>query len=133
MTTKPYIGMPVLYVLRPGQIRAGQGTLAAMITAVNAGHANREESVDLVIYIPRTETQHMPNVQRGTEKVTSHCWVPIVHPFEAALREEIAVLTEQVATLAEAVQALNAASTPATPPPAMEPPANRRPPGTKTQ
>lgn len=67
---QPYPGLMVLYRPRPGQIRAGQVDLAAMVTAVYPG-----DRCDLNIYPPMSEPYQQPKVPALSEEFTSHVWV----------------------------------------------------------
>lgn len=67
----PYIGMPVLYHLRPGQVRAGQSELAAVITRVNSPRPMKIEQVQT---FKRAETIKERDAEAGElrERIKVH-------------------------------------------------------------
>lgn len=137
-----YLGMPVLYRLRPGQVRAGQNELAALVTRVNARKTRKEadgsetvvveETVDLVAFVPDSEPLRQHRVMALSEKVTGHCWLPTDAPLGAPgipdgrivaeladAHAKIKTLSDQIVELAGIVTAPSAeaaAPAPAKPP-----------------
>jgi hypothetical protein len=67
---KPYIGMMVLYRCRPGQVRAGQQDLAALVTKVR-----QDGSVDLRIYTPdMVDVLNQQAIREMSQDLQWHCW-----------------------------------------------------------
>lgn len=69
---QPYLAMPVLYRLRPGQTRMGQQDLAAIVTRVH-----KDGAVDLIAFPPQTnitDALHLDRVAPMSDTITGHCW-----------------------------------------------------------
>jgi hypothetical protein len=97
-----YLGMPVLYRLRPGQARMGQQDLAAIVTRVNP-----DGRIDLIAFPPRTaiaDALVVENVAQMTQDVTGHCW----HVPGRDLADDVATLSAQVVDLGNMLDELTA-------------------------
>ena len=85
---QPYVGQIVLYRLRPGQVRAGQSELAAIVTRVHARLDGEDAPcVDLRVFVPDSvDPLVQPRVMALSENVRGHCWRPTDAP--AAVSDE---------------------------------------------
>lgn len=82
----PTIGDFVDYIPRPGQIRAGAGVIAALVTAEGA-----DGRLTLLTFPPNSEPVEHDKVLPLSGTVTGHCWRE--RKDEAAnLRREVAEL-----------------------------------------
>lgn len=61
-----YVGMPVIYVPRPGR---RETEIAALVTAFYPG-----DLCDLVLFPPMAESYQQPKVPMLSEKFTNHVW-----------------------------------------------------------
>lgn len=66
---KPRVSDSVLYVFRPGQVRAGQAEVAAIVTKVNA-----DDTLELITFPTMSEMVHQSRVPAMSEVITGHCW-----------------------------------------------------------
>lgn len=65
-----YVGMPVIYVPRPGR---RETEIAALVTAFYP-----DDRCDLVLFPPMAESYQQPKVPMISDKFTSHVWkVPV--------------------------------------------------------
>ena len=86
-------GKMVLYIWRPGQVRARQSESAAMITRVNP-----DGTVNLSVYPDGTpDALFLRNVAAMSEAVQSHCWHP--NPDDELLQREQIEVTRAVENL----------------------------------
>lgn len=111
----PQVGDPILYIPRPGQVRSGHGTIAALVTAVTA-----EGRVSLIAFPPNSEFNEHDKLPEESETITGHCWrrrpdaVAELRAEVADLRQMIDDLTAPQATLQARQQAVQDASNAAT-------------------
>ena|SRR5258708_7300066 len=79
---QPYIGQIVLYRLRPGQVRAGQSELAAIVTRVHARlDGEALPCVDLRVFVPDSlDPLVQQRVMALADAVRGHCWRPTDAP-----------------------------------------------------
>lgn len=112
-----YVGMPVIYVPRPGR---RETEIAALVTAFYP-----DDRCDLVLFPPMAESYQQPKVPMLSEKFTSHVWkvpdamrAPLMvevsdEAVEEALRQpsymvnEPSVPLEEVQKLHEHIAGLN--------------------------
>lgn len=73
-----YVGMPVIYVPRPGR---RETEMAALVTAVHS-----DDRCDLIIFPAMAESIQQPKVPMLSDKFTNHVW-------KAPLKEHAAELT----------------------------------------
>jgi hypothetical protein len=75
---QPHVGQIVLYRLRPGQVRAGQSELAAIVTRVHPRlEADEEPCVDLRVFVPDSlDPLVLLRVMAQSDAVRGHCWRP---------------------------------------------------------
>jgi hypothetical protein len=67
---KPYLSQSVLYRVRPGQVRAGQSELAAIVTKVYP-----DGSADLRVFVSDVaDPLVLPRVPPMTQDQQSNCW-----------------------------------------------------------
>ncbi len=83
---QPYVGQIVLYRLRPGQVRAGQSELAAIVTRVHPRlDGETRPCVDLRVFVPDSlDPLVQQRVMALSDAVRGHCWRPTDAPSEAA-------------------------------------------------
>ena len=79
---QPYIGQIVLYRLRPGQVRAGQSELAAIVTRVHTRlDGEALPCVDLRVLVPDSlDPLVQQRVMALADAVRGHCWRPTDAP-----------------------------------------------------
>jgi hypothetical protein len=65
----------VLYRCRPGQVRAGQLDLAAMVTKINS-----DGTLELTVYPALSEPCFQSKVPALSDGFTGHCWHPRSEP-----------------------------------------------------
>ena len=96
-------GKMVLYIWRPGQVRARQSESAAMITRVNP-----DGTVNLSVYPDGTpDPLYLKNVAAKSDAVQSHCWKPNADDIEReALLARIDNLEEGLISAHERIKAL---------------------------
>lgn len=112
---KPYVGMPCLYRLRPGQARMGQQEIAAIVT-----RALPDGRVDLLALPPQTniaDALHIYGVGPATQEITSHCWLPHDDPRDKVIENLIARI-EDLETALDNVTTMQKAKPAKTPKPA---------------
>jgi hypothetical protein len=82
---QPYVGQIVLYRLRPGQVRAGQSELAAIVTRVHTRPDGEDAPcVDLRVFVPDSvDPLVQPRVMALSAAVRGHGWRPTDAPGAA--------------------------------------------------
>lgn len=66
---KPEIGDWVHYIPRPGQVRANQSKLAALVVMINA-----DGSLELEVHAWNSEPVWQSKVREECETIAAHCW-----------------------------------------------------------